>query len=260
MSKYSKKIEFLEREGLFHEDLLPYRTDNMVILNGDYDYRFSMFHEKVFRAVLTALLYAVVPPVLFFGCGLKVKGKEKLKGVKGGIIITNHAHYLDCVMVNTLAPHSKLFHTGAAFNNKKGIRGAFLKLIGFLPLNGSYGAQKNLMKRMEELLNAGCFIQFYPEQAMWPYYKKARPFKEGAFKYAVRFDKPIIPTFITFESTPFRRFFKMKERCVLNVLDPIYPNKEKEYREGIEELKNRSFSSFVNCYEETYKIPHKYQK
>lgn len=250
-NKYEEAEKKYERSGRFNEDLRPYRTDNARSINESYKYSFNVF-EHILRAIIMAVLRVVLPVLLFFGVGFRLRGRKNIKGIKGGIIVTNHVHYLDSLMVESLAPYHKVFHTGAGFNSKKGIRGELLKLLGYMPLNGTFSAQKHFNKRLEKILSSGGYVQFYPEHAFWHRYKKPRPYMDGAFKYAAKFSVPVIPTFITFESTPLRKFFGLKERAVLNVLQPIYPDKNLTLRENAERLSSRAFSAAAECYARVY--------
>jgi len=251
MNKFEEAEKNFERLGKFNEDLRPYRTDNVRPIDETYNYNFN-FLERIARFIIIGVLYLAVPLILFFGVGFRVRGRKNIKGLKGGIIVTNHAHYLDSLMTELLAPYHKVFHTGAGFNSKRGIRGELLKLLGYLPLNGTFTAQKNFNKKIEEILKKGGYVQFYPEHAFWLRYKKPRPYMDGAFKYAVKFSAPVIPTFITFESTPIRKFFGLKDRAVLNVLKPIYPDENLTLRENAERLSSRAHEAAVECYTRVY--------
>lgn len=251
MNKYEIAELQFERLGKFNDDLRPYRTDNARTIDKTYRYTFNIA-EHILRFFLMGALYLFVPLILFFGVGCRVRGKKNLKGVKGGIIVTNHVHYLDSLMVESFAPYHKVFHTGAGFNSKKGIRGELLKLLGYLPLNGTFSAQKHFNNRLEQILKRGGYVQFYPEHAFWHRYKKPRPYIGGAFKYAAKFSVPVIPTFITFESTPLRRLLGLKERAVLNVLKPIYPDKNLTLRENADMLSSRAFLAATDCYTRVY--------
>lgn len=259
MNYYQERERKLEREGVFDADIRPYTYDDAVAIDENYRYFFNGA-EKFFHAVICALVYLILRPVLFFGCGYRIRGKKKIKGIKSAIVVSNHVHYLDAPMVEPLHSYFRYYHTGAAFNAKRGIRGEFLKLIGFLPLNGSFGAQKNLMKRIEDILSRGGYVHFYPEHALWHRYEKPRPFKSGAFKYAAKFSVPVVPAFITFEETKFRKLFRMKKRCVLHVLDPVYPREELSQRENAEFMKRKCFSETAACYERVYGVPLTYEK
>jgi len=251
MNKYEEREKNFERLGKFNEDLRPYRIDNARPIDETYSYNFNVA-EHILRFIIIGVLYLVVPILLFFSVGFRVRGKKNLKGLKGGIIVTNHVHYFDSLMVEGLAPYRKIFHTGAGFNSKRGIRGELLKLLGYMPLNGTFSAQKNFNKRLENILKKGGYVQFYPEHAFWLRYKKPRPYMDGAFKYAAKFSVPVIPTFITFESTPLRRFFHMKERAVLNVLPPIYPDENLTLRDNASRLSSRAHEAAIECYRRVY--------
>ncbi len=257
---YSEREQQLEREGRFDVDLMPHRTDNALAIDEDYDYFLRKKSERFFHAAILGVVHIIVRPLLFFACGFRLRGKEKLKGVKSAIVISNQAQHLDCLMVQPRHSYFRLYHTGAGFNAKKDIRGAFLKWLGYLPLNGSFGAQKNLMRRIEDILEKGGYVHFYPEHALWPRYKKPRPFKSGAFRYAAKFSVPVVPAFLTFESTKMRTLLGMKERCVLNVLDPVYPKEGLTDKGNADYLMRACFAACVDCYQKVYGVPLSYEE
>ena len=80
---------------------------------------------------------------------------------------------------------------------------------------------------------------------MWPLYKKPRPHKVGAYHYAVKYDKPIVPLFITFDE---------KNHFTLNILKPIYRNIELDNNSQKEDLKNRVMKELIDLYEKTYNV------
>jgi 1-acyl-sn-glycerol-3-phosphate acyltransferase len=41
-------------------------------------------------------------------------------------------------------------------------------------------------------------MHFYPEGSMWLFYPDIRPFKPAVFKYAVKYDRPIVPLTMSF--------------------------------------------------------------
>ena len=52
------------------------------------------------------------------------------------------------------------------------------------------------MEAVETILNDEDFILIYPEQSLWWNYKKPKPLKIGAFKFAAMHKVPVIPIFI----------------------------------------------------------------
>ena len=76
---------------------------------------------------------------------------------------------------------------------------------------------------MEEVLAQGSWMHFFPEGSMWFYYPDIRPLKKAVFKYAVTFERPILP--ITFSFRPRKGLWKLLGKSPLvdlNIGDPIY--------------------------------------
>ena len=191
--------------------------------------------------------------MLFFACGFRIRGRENASVEGGAISVSNHTHVLDAVMVHALHKKVwKVYHTSAPFNVKKGLLGYLIKCVNYLPFSASYGARKNMHAAMQQLLEKGNIIHFYPEQALWARYEKVRPFKAGAFKYAAKFSVPVIPTLVTYEETGFRKFFHMKKRAVLNILPPVYPDKNLTERENAVNMREHCERVMQETYEKIY--------
>jgi 1-acyl-sn-glycerol-3-phosphate acyltransferase len=80
---------------------------------------------------------------------------------------------------------------------------------------------------MEEVFAQGGWMHFFPEGSMWFYYPDLRPLKKAVFKYAVHFDRPILP--IAFSFRPRNGLWKLlcKSPLVdLNIGDPIFHDKD----------------------------------
>lgn len=247
------KQEACERERIFDKHLMPYSEKDMRRIDGEYRYLCTRFYERVYKFFLFIIASIFWRPVLFFAVGFRVRGKENRRGLKGAIAVSNHVHVLDSVMMLALSPHPwKVYHTGAPFNMKKGLRGSLVKWMGYLPLSDSFGAQKNFHHTVRDRLEQGCIVHFYPEHALWRRYEKVRPFKAGAFKYAAKFSVPVLPAFISFERTAFRKFFRMKKRAVLNILPPVYPDHALTERENAAMLQEKSEKAMKECYERIY--------
>ena len=88
----------------------------------------------------------------------------------------------------------------------------------------------------EKLVSEGKIVNFYPEHALWPRYEKLRPFKPGAFRYAVKFNVPILPLFIEFRQTRLRRLLHRKKKVIVHILPAVYPSAEGTERERSQRL------------------------
>ena len=72
---------------------------------------------------------------------------------------------------------------------------------------------------------------------MWFYYPDIRPFKKAIFKYAVRYDKPIIP--ITFSFRPRKGIYKLFGKTPLvdlHIGDPVFPDKSIPAQDAITKI------------------------
>ena len=83
--------------------------------------------------------------------------------------------------------------------------------------------------------------------------------QNGVFKFSAKFDKPIIPCFITMEDTenldgdgfPVQAY-------TIHFGKALYPNHDLSLPERTSDLKNRNFEFCKEVYEKTYGIPLKY--
>ena len=75
---------------------------------------------------------------------------------------------------------------------------------------------------------------------MWWGYKKLRPFKNGAFNYAVTNNVPVIPIVnLIRDANRWDKFVGRPFKVTSKVLKPVYPNDELSPKERIIDLKNR---------------------
>ena len=91
---------------------------------------------------------------------------------------------------------------------------------------------------------------------MWWNYKKPRPMKNGAFRFAVKNDVPVIPTFITMEDTDRLDQDGFKIQAYTIWFSPaIYKNPELNDKQNAEYMKNENYQALKKLYESVYKIP-----
>ena len=192
----------------------------------------------------------------------EIRGLENALSVNGGAIITqNHFNIIDNTFARLLAMECQKgrdFHIVIQETNvfMKGYFGFLMKNCNTLPVSrsASYMA-KNLKPAIKNILKNDGFILIYPEQEMWFNYKKPRELRDGAYHYAAEFGAPIIPTFVTMENAEEigeDGFYKQKH--VLNVMRPIYPDKELSVRENRERMKKLDAKAKRSCYEEFYGV------
>lgn len=192
----------------------------------------------------------------------KVVGIENYLAVDGGAIITcNHFHPCDNYAVyRAIRPYLngrrlyKVIREGNYTNYPNPI-GFFFRHCNTLPLSSNMETMKNFMYAMKTLLGRGEKILIYPEQALWWNYRKPRPCKDGAYKFAVNNGVPIIPMFITMTDSDIldpNGFFVQK--YTINIMPAIYPNNDLDKKTNIANMKEQNYNACVKTYEDFYKV------
>ena len=255
------KIEEFEKRGAF--DIDPENDPPFTPLKpGQFDYLRKKLSSKIKRALSYKLAKKYIKKleenkILVLK---EVIGLENLDKVKTGAIVTcNHFSPLDSfVIYNSF--ESKLSSKKRMF---KIIREGNIALPGFygflmnnndtLPLSKNKEVLKQMLNAVDTLLNQGHYVLVYPEQAMWWNYKKPRPFKERAFKFACKNKVPVIPCFITMKDTENLGpdGFYIQE-FTMHILQPIYPNEEKTIIENAKEMCRKNYQMCVDLYEKVY--------
>lgn len=197
----------------------------------------------------------------------EIKGIENFACVKSGAILTcNHFNAFDNYAIwraiRDYVPKGKRLYKiirEGNFTSFKGLYGFFFRHCNTLPLSRNTETMKNLLKALKVLFERNEKVLIYPEQAMWWNYKKPRPLKSGAFKFAAKFNVPVIPCFITMEDTDKvgKDGFKIQAYTVW-FLPAIYPQNELSVNENTEYLKAKNFEIWKDLYEKVYKIPLEY--
>ena len=106
---------------------------------------------------------------------------------------------------------------------------------------------------MKVLLDRGEKILIYPEQAMWFNYKKPRPLKAGAFKFAAKFNAPVIPVFICMKDSDVLDDdgFPVQE-LYIHYLPAIYPDSTLPVNANAQRMMDQNYSLWKDVYETFY--------
>ncbi len=191
----------------------------------------------------------------------EVRGKENLEAVrkKGALVTCNHFNAFDNYAVyRTLIPilEGKMLYKVIREGNYTsfgGFYGYLFRHCNTLPLSSSLKGIKALNKAMTELFARGEKILIYPEQAMWYNYRKPRPMKVGAFRFAVKNNVPVLPIFITLEDTDRSDADGLPiQAYTVHVLPALYPDPTLSTREDAERLCRKNYRLWVKTYEDFY--------
>ena len=255
---YREKEREYERTGQFDRDLNDeHRTFDAREIGEGYRYLPKTFGERLRRFFLIPAVKVFGSVYSFFGYGFKVKGKKNLRAIKksGAISVCNHAHELDTLLVKLTLGCYRTFHTGSYYLLKRGWAGRIFKSGGFLPVGTTVKDLQNLQNAVGTLVKKGKIVNFYPEHALWRRYEKVRPFKPGAFRFAVKFDVPVIPVFMEFRETKLRKLLRMQKKVVVHILPAVYPDREGAIKERTQALLERVHGDMENKYTEVYRRP-----
>lgn len=218
-----------------------------VVLDENYPYLQKSFLFKCQRIFLHFCQYTVLPLVMWVRHGLRIHGREKLKlhrelFEKGLITVSNHVFMWDyiCIMV---ALRPRLGYFPAWKTNLEGPNGPLIRMAGGIPIpTDNLRSMVKFKEALEEVLDRGDWLHFFPEGSMWFYYPDIRPLKKAVFKYAVRFDRPVLP--ITLSFRPRKGLWKLIGRSPLvdlNIGDPLFHDKELSVPEATKKLQQEAY-------------------
>ena len=237
--RHDLDIQYPERSD---EHMITVEHLRDVNCDENYPYVPKGFWHKFKRALLWLLLNTVVFLVVTIRHGLKIYGKENLKkhkkALKGGAItVCNHVFMWDylCVM-KAIRPRMQ-YHL-AWKTNLEGPNGPLIRWVGGIPIpTGNRRALVKFNKSVEEVLESGQWLHIFPEGSMWYYYPDIRPLKKGAFKYAVKFNKPVIPFAISFRPRKgIGRWFSKTPCADLHIGEPIFPDKSIPTADAVDKM------------------------
>lgn len=261
-----KTIEQLELEGRFDEDAeddpptLPLEPDQI-------DYLRRKPASKIKARAAYALAETFVDGLVRDGKLVieRVNGLENLNGVKSGAVITcNHFNPFDCFTIEKVFRNSvhykekklyKVIREGN-YTNFPGLYGFLFRNCDTLPLSQNKKTMYNFLKAVDTILQRGDFILIYAEQSLWWNYRKPKPLKNGAFKFAVKNKVPVIPIFITMEDSerigsdgfPIQKYTVFIEK-------PVYPPQSLTERQQVDDMRDKNYDVWKRIYEDFYGIP-----
>ncbi len=253
--RHARIQKVLEKHRRFDYDYIPFGDYNEMP-DANYEYRPNFF-SRIAGMGFRLFTFTFGWLLLQLAYGVRVRGRENLKPLKGKgcFYISNHFSNLDVLFDRHAIGHFRPYITVAPWNNKKGLFGWVLRRGGILPFSANLAATRNLYAEVDRLLKKGKWVGFYPEQAMWVGYQKPRPMKEGAFRFAVRYNAPVLPLFCTFDLTK-KHWIR---NAVMHIMPAIYPDESLPKGERAEDMRRRAEAAWKTCYEEYYKIPLKYE-
>ena len=166
---------------------------------------------------------------------VRVKGRDKLKGQKGGFFIYgNHTQPIGDVFIPAVCALPKRIYTvvGTA-NYGIPVVGKILPFLGALPIVDSLHGIKELNKAVKKRIEDGHPVVIYPEAHVWEYCTEIRPFPDTSFRFPVKLNKPAFAMTVTYKKS---KFFK-KPTAQVYLDGPFYPqgDSDKEKTKNLHE-------------------------
>lgn len=262
------KIAFLESAGLFYLDInddppnIPLTPENV-----DYLKENPMNAKK--NEMANSWKASFLNNALKHGALTidKINGIENALNVKSGAIVTvNHFNPFDTFAVERTLHDAgiqkkvyKVIREGN-YTNFPGKIGLYFKYDNTLPLSQLPETMEIFEEAVETILEKGDFIIVCPEQSMWLNYKKPKPLKYGAFKWATLNNVPVIPTFITLrDKNSIEGDEAVEQAYNINIGEPIYPDNALLPKENIRRMRDLNYSFCKSIYENYYGAPVKYR-
>lgn len=261
-----EKIAQFEREGRFDEDVED-DPPTLPLMPEDIDYLRKKPVSRL-KAKATYKLARKFVDSLIREKKLVLKniyGMEHLNNVQSGAVLTcNHFNPFDCLTMQYLFQCSR--HNGKKqiftviregnYTNFSGFYGLLFRNCNTLPLSQNKRTMYNFLMAVDTILRRGDMILIYPEQSMWWNYRKPKPLKSGAFKFAVKNNVPVVPFFIAMEDGDRigEDGFPIQEYTIF-IKEPIYPKKGLSEREQTDYMREKNYDVWKGIYEEFYGVP-----
>ena len=258
-----KKIQLLERQGRFDEDVEP-DPPAPPLLPDDIEYLNKGFAGNCRRLAAFAAAY------LYFwsleGRKLikvnKAQGLEHLASVGAAVVTCNHFHPMDSFIMQRIfddSRHKKRLYRVIREGNYTGFPGFYgflMRNCNTLPLSSNMQTMKKFLTAVRTALEQGNCVLIYPEQSMWWNYQKPKPMKTGAFDMAVKNNVPVIPCFITMKDLDKADAdgFPVKEYTP-HLGEPLYPDPTLSRPEAKDKLRRQNEEFCRRVYEQVYGQP-----
>lgn len=258
-----KRIEEYERLGLFDKDVND-DPPTRPLRPGEVDYTLKKASTRIASKIANKVGKNHFEKMLRRGDVIisAIYGTENLDAVRdcGAMITCNHigvfdnyAVYKACRPMLGKKGLYKIIREGN-YTSFPGLYGYLFRHCNTLPLSSNLSCMKELMSAIHTLLGRGEKILIYPEQAMWNDYKKPRPLKVGAFRFAAKENAPVLPIFITLENTYIEgRDGNDVQQYTVHILPAIFPEESKGVKENSLEMCQKNYDMWKEVYERVYK-------
>ena len=263
--KILDRIEALEKQGIFDQDVEDDEPGE-TILPGTVDYRQARLSTRIKSKIAFSKARTFLNRILKDGTLIidDVIGVEYLDNLKSGAVVTcNHFSPMDSFAMQVAYERSschkkrKLFRVirEGNYTSFPGFYGMLMRNCNTLPLSSNLATMKEFLDGVDYQLKKGHLVLVYPEQSLWWNYRKPKPLKPGAFRFAAKANVPVIPIFITMQDSDIIGEDGFPpQRLTIHILPPIIPDKEKSEGQNAKEMAEKNYQLWKKTYEQVYGV------
>ena len=262
------KIEQYEKDGRFDEDVEA-DPPGRVLMPDEIEYVRKTKAEKLKTKFAFKMAHKFVDDLIAEKKLIikEIKGLENFSRMNSGAVITcNHFNAFDSFAIQLAyeaaqQPQRSFWRVirEGNYTSFPGFYGFLMRHCNTLPLSSNVDTMKKFFSAIDELIENGDYVLFYPEQSMWWNYRKPKPLKRGAFLCAARSGAPVLPCFITMQDSDVtgEDGFYVQEYTI-HISEPIYPRQGLTHRQQAEYMMKRNYELWKEIYETVYHIPLSY--
>lgn len=219
-----------------------------------YNYSFISRLATIIVIILMKIFIEIIFARIFLG--FRVKGRKNFRKVKkeGLVLIGNHIHPTDAILVGTTIFPRKLSVTMLMTNLGIPFAGPVLKQAGGVPLPVTKVGLSNFISQTNKMLKNGHKLLVMPEAALKPYNVGIRKFYNGAFRFAVAGGVKVLPLVFVYKKPRFlMKFIKKKPNIHLHFLPAMTITQYEKNAETIQNLKkevHQAMNDYFNKHSE----------
>ncbi len=220
-----------------HTLSMPHKSKLKKITKKSQLYKKNVVY-RAFSYLFALIVTGVLSVVYFFAYRFETEGRKNKRAVKKRVVVVgNHCHVIDVTLMEMRFMPRMIHITSIPENFRIPVLGGLIKMLGAIPIPHDLGGMRLFNEVINELLQKDKAVAFMPEGSMWHKYRDLRPFKKGAFTYAVKNGAPVLPAVTTMKIVH-KSLKKKRYRLKLSYLPAIYPDASLPEHEAVEKLKN----------------------
>lgn len=212
------------------EHTMPQKSVVDIDIEHNYPFLDKSFKARALSFLVYAAIFLLVFPIHKIRYGLKIRGRKYITRARalfnsGALTVSNHVYRWDLLAVLQAVRYRTLHYPVLEYL----VRGADRTLVratGGIPIPSTPAAYMAFNRAFDELHAKKKWLHVFPESSRWDFYEPIRPFKDGAFRLALRYKIPVVPLVISYRRPGrVRRALGLQDPLItISVTPPIMPD------------------------------------